>query len=121
MFGWFTNPTAEASLADQVKLVAPRTIMQWINDGSVTIIDVREHNEWTREHIPGATLMPLSSFDPAAVPVDASKKLVFHCQSGMRCGMAAAKMVAAGFEGEINRMEGGLMGWRMQGGQIATA
>lgn len=121
MFGWFTNPAAEATLAAHVKLTAPRTIMQWIEDDSVVIVDVREENEWASAHIPGATLMPLSRFNPAAVPVDSSKRLVFHCQSGMRCGMAAARMVEAGFDGEINRMEGGLMGWRMQGGKIATS
>lgn len=118
MFGWFTNPTAEATLAAQVKLTAPRTIMQWMADDGVVVVDVREDNEWTRERIPGTVSMPLSRFDPSAVPVDGAKKLVFHCQSGMRCGMAAAKMVEAGFDGEINRMEGGLMGWRMQGGNI---
>jgi rhodanese-related sulfurtransferase len=118
MFGWFTDPTAEAALADQVKIVAPRTIMQWMSDNEVVIVDVREPNEWAQGHIPGATLMSISAFNPAAVPVDEGKKLVFHCQGGVRCGMAAAKMVEAGFKGPIHRMDGGIMGWRSQGGHI---
>jgi rhodanese-related sulfurtransferase len=118
MFGWFTDPTAEAALADQVKIVSPRTIMQWMADGHAVIVDVREPNEWAQGHIPGATPMPISAFKADAVPLAEGKKLVFHCQGGVRCGMAAARMVEAGYKGEIHRMEGGIMGWRSQGGHI---
>lgn len=118
MFGWFTNPQAQSALAERVHMVAPRTVMQWMAAGECTVVDVREPNEYAQAHIAGSVLVPLSQFDPATVPLDPAKKLVFHCRSGQRCGMAAARMMAAGFTGEIHRMEGGIMNWRAQGGDV---
>lgn len=120
MFGWFTDPKAQAAMTEKVHMVTPRTIMQWMEGEECVVIDVREPNEYAQAHIAGAILMPLSQFDPAQVPVDPAKKLVFHCRSGNRCGMAAARMIAAGFDGEINRMEGGILNWRAQGGQTQS-
>lgn len=118
MFGWFTNPQAQSALTERVHMVAPRTVMQWMADDDCVVVDVREANEYVQAHIAGAVLIPLSQFDPAQVPLKDGKKLVFHCRSGQRCGMAAARMMAAGFTGEIHRMEGGIMNWRAQGGDV---
>lgn len=120
MFGWFNDSSAQSAMAERVHMVTPRTIMQWVDAGEAVIVDVREPNEYAQEHIPGATLLPLSSFDPAAVPDPGDKKLVFHCRSGSRCGMAAARLMATGYAGTVYRMEGGLMNWRLQSGRIET-
>lgn len=96
---------------DQVYYVSPEQIQAWRNEDSAHIIDVREQNEWDEAHIPGAVLMPLSSFDPSALPDPGDKHLVFHCRSGRRCGMAAEKMIEAGYAGVIKRMEGGFLAW----------
>lgn len=102
--------------ASNVHMVSPATVSQWLADAQVVLIDVREVNEHAAERIKGALNMPLSSFEPAQLPaIPEGKKLVFHCRSGQRCGMAAGKMVAAGYSGEINRLEGGIMGWRAAG------
>jgi rhodanese-related sulfurtransferase len=61
-------------------------------------------------------LNPLSAFDPARVPVASGKRLVFHCHAGMRCGPAAIKMVESGYQGEINRLQGGFKAWVQVGG-----
>ena len=82
------------------------------------IVDVREQQEWDVAHIPGALLMPLSTFDPAKIPDADGKHLVFHCKSGVRCGMASAKAIEAGYEGKIARMEGGFLAWTRNGFEI---
>lgn len=120
MFGWFTTPQAQKALSEKVHMVAPRTVMQWMEDDSCVVVDVREPNEYVQAHIRGTVLVPLSQFDPARIPHDPAKKLVFHCRSGNRCGMAAARMIAAGFDGDIYRMEGGINNWRLQGGTVET-
>lgn len=105
--------------AGNVHMVPAATIRGWAEAGQAVIVDVRETNEFASGHIPGAVNLPLSSFDASKLPaVPEGAKLVFHCHSGARCGMAAAKAVQAGYEGEINRMEGGVMGWRMAGGTL---
>lgn len=95
-----------------VKMVSPATVAEWLQADQVVLIDVRETNEHASERIAGAINMPLSTLDPAKIPaIPEGKKLVFHCRSGQRCGMAAGKLVAAGYGGEINRLEGGIMNW----------
>jgi rhodanese-related sulfurtransferase len=100
---------------DQVFFVSPAESEEWRERNQAVIVDVREENEWQEAHIPGAVLMPLSSFDPARIPDAKGKHLVFHCRSGRRCGLAAEKAVAAGFKGTIERMAGGFLAWSAAG------
>ena len=100
---------------NQVFYVTVGEINQWRDDDDAMIVDVREENEWDEAHIPGAILMPLSTFDPARIPDPQGKHLVFHCRSGRRCGLAAEKAVAAGYTGVIKRMEGGFLAWSAAG------
>lgn len=99
-----------------VRIVDAAEIKRWYESGEAVLIDVREANEYAAEHIPGACNIPLSAFDPAKIPVLGGKKLVVHCRSGARCGMAAARLVAAGYDGEINRLQGGIFGWKAASG-----
>ena len=99
----------------QVFYVTAAEINQWREADQAVIVDVREPSEWDEGHIPGALLMPLSTFDPAQIPDPHGKHLVFHCRSGRRCGMAAAKAVASGYTGVIKRMEGGFLAWSANG------
>lgn len=101
----------------QVRHVAPAEIRRWWEDGAAILIDVREPEEYAEEAIDGAINLPLSRFDPAAVPRPGpGRHLVLQCQRGIRCGSAAARLVAAGWSGEIIRMQGGLTGWKEAGG-----
>lgn len=106
-------------MAAVVKMASAATVAKWVNDGSAVVIDVREPNEHRAGHIPGATLNPLSSFDPSKVAAQPGKHLVFHCQMGRRCGPASEKMSAAGYSGEIYRLEGGFNAWVGAGGKVS--
>lgn len=101
---------------ENVRVVDPIIIHGWVEAGEAVLFDVREPQEFAAEHIPGATNLPLSAFDPARILVPEGKKLVVHCRSGSRCGMAAGRLAASGYTGEINRMQGGLFGWKAAGG-----
>lgn len=100
---------------NQVSYVSPDQVAAWRDANEAVIVDVREAYEWEEAHIPGAFLMPLSTFDPAALPDPGAKHLVIHCRSGQRCGIAAAKAVAAGYQGVIKRMAGGFQAWSARG------
>ncbi|MGE3476825.1 MAG: rhodanese-like domain-containing protein [Rhodospirillaceae bacterium] len=99
----------------QVVFASPADVAAWRAENNAVIVDVREQNEWDQVHIPGAILMPLSTFDPAKIPDAGGKRLVFHCRSGVRCGTASQKAVAGGFKGRITRMQGGINGWIQSG------
>lgn len=121
MFNRLFGALSGSGNAGNVRMVSPTTVAEWIKDGVAIVVDVRETNEYAAEHIKGALNLPLSSFEISQLPaVPEGKKLVFHCRSGQRCGMAAAKAVASGYQGEINRMEGGMMGWRAAGGAVVA-
>lgn len=102
-------------------VTSPTDVRDWINAGDVILIDVREKPEFAFERIAGSTLIPLSSFDAAQVPVPPEgKKLVIHCQSGVRCGMAAQRLVDAGRTHDIYRLQGGIKGWIASGGKVQS-
>lgn len=90
------------------------TLKVWMESGEAILIDVRETPEYASEHIPGARLLPLSTFDPARVPQEAGKKVVLHCVMGMRSAQAAQKLLDAGYPTVYN-FRGGIQAWKEAG------
>jgi len=107
----------DGSRAPRVEMVDPQTARRWIELGEAVIVDVREPHEFAIERIDGATLIPLSAFDPRSVPNSDGKRLLLMCASGVRCGMASELLVRSGFK-EIYRLAGGIMGWKAAGGPV---
>jgi len=101
-----------------VTFIDPETLHTWMAADDVVVVDVREAQEYQIAHIEGSTLIPLSSFDPSVIPPHEGKKLVIHCASGVRCGMASQQLIALGYTGHIHRLAGGLEAWRRAGGPI---
>lgn len=104
--------------ASTVDFIDPDTLRSWIETGEAVIVDVREAHEYAMAHIEGSTLIPLSAFDPTAIPEHDGKKLVIHCASGVRCGMASQQLVGSGYRGQIHRLAGGIEAWYHAGGPI---
>lgn len=121
LFSPFANPLTEALHDARVHIVQPAEVRRWLEAGEAVIVDVREANEYVREHIAGSTHIPLSLFDPGALPTtEDGRKLVIHCANGNRCAIAAQRLLASGFQGPINRMLGGLNGWKSAGGPVVS-
>ena len=117
-----SGPESRPEIRPEIRIETPATIHGWLERGEAVLIDVREPQEWTQARIPGAVLLPLSGFDPAAVEVPPGKKLVFHCRSGVRCGSAAALLAASGLaprDTPIHRLEGGILAWIAAGLPVA--
>ena len=91
-----------------------QTLKQRLDQRSVTLIDVREPGEFAGEHIPGATLVPLSQFDLHQIPPVDETQRVLYCLTGQRSAIAAQKLLAAGFE-SITHLPGGLAAWQAAG------
>jgi rhodanese-related sulfurtransferase len=116
LFGLSSSPAN-----DKVHVVDPSQIRLWWEAGSIVLVDVREPDEHAAEAIAGSVNLPLSSFDPARMPKpEEGKRLVIHCRSGVRCGTATEKLLAAGWDGEIHRMQGGILGWKASGGPTVS-
>jgi rhodanese-related sulfurtransferase len=98
----------------ELKAIEAYRLKQEIEQESVMLIDVREAVEYAGEHIPGATLVSLSSFDPAKISSTQNKKIVLYCRSGNRSIIAAQKLFDAGFE-DISHLVRGISAWKEAG------
>jgi rhodanese-related sulfurtransferase len=61
-----------------------------LRDKTYLVVDVREPLEFEEGHIPGAINVPLSRFDPEALPAD--KQIVLVCQAGARSAAKATPL-----------------------------
>lgn len=86
-------------------------------DGSILVVDVREPGEFAAGRIPGAVSMPLSRFNPAALPVGEGKRVVFSCAAGMRSMQALMAANQAGVKVDAH-YRGGFKDWAMAGETI---
>ena len=80
-------------MTDTLQAVDAQTVKGWLESDKAILIDIRETDEFAREHVPGAHLVPLSGFDTADFPHDHEKIAVFHCASGNRTCEAAPKIL----------------------------
>jgi rhodanese-related sulfurtransferase len=103
-----TNPT------NQLLDVDALTVKNGLDEQKITLIDVREPGEFAGEHIKGATLLPLSQFDPNSPKLQDKKDIVLYCQSGNRSRQAAEKLLGSGFS-EVMQLKGGINGWKQAG------
>lgn len=96
--------------------LTPREAKRRLDDGSAILVDIRDPDEYAREHIIGARLVPLTSIDTHDFDRDraSGKAIIFHCQSGRRTAANAAQLISAGFK-ESYILAGGLNGWRDAG------
>lgn len=92
----------------------PQTAADRIKRGELKLVDIREADEYGREHIGGAISLPLSAVDSAGLMLDADHNAVFHCKSGMRTE-ANCDRLAAHVNGSAYILEGGLDAWKKAG------
>ena len=94
--------------------LTPAEVSQGITEGRYLLVDVREPNEVAVEAYPEAVMVPLSSFDPAAIPDPQGKQVVFACRSGKRSVTASLAAQAAGLAYD-KHLAGGIIGWKAAG------
>jgi rhodanese-related sulfurtransferase len=98
----------------QVHDLTPDEVSKGMADGRYLLVDVREPNEVAVEAYPGAVVVPLSTFDPAAIPDPGGKQVVFACRSGKRSVTASLAAQAAGLPYD-KHLAGGILGWKAAG------
>ena len=96
--------------------IAPREAQKLLESGKAILIDIREAEEFAREHIRGARHVPLSALDRHDFDRERAdgKAAIFQCQSGRRTEMNRDRLIALGFS-QSYVIEGGLNAWRAAG------
>jgi len=103
----------------QVRDLTPQEVAQGLHDGRLVLVDVREPNETAVERFPEAVLVPLSNFDPAAIPDPAGRDVVFACRSGRRSVTASLAAQEQGFP-YGSHLAGGILAWKQAGFETIT-
>jgi sulfur-carrier protein adenylyltransferase/sulfurtransferase len=85
-------------------------------DGPPVFIDVRETDEWTEGHIPGAIHVPRGNLESRIEQAVPSKdaQVVLYCASGNRSAFAARTLEELGY-GNVASLAGGFAEWKRSG------
>jgi len=104
----------DASGEAKVRDLTPQDVARGLADGRMLLVDVREPNETAIERFPGAVLVPLSAFDPSAIPAPSGREVVFACRSGRRSVTASLAAQEQGFA-YGSHLAGGILAWKAAG------
>lgn len=106
---------------DSVEQTLVRDAAQRLDEGAVTLLDVREANERkTRGFVPGSVWIPLPSLRERIHELDGKQTLLVMCQGGYRSSIAASILQAAGFR-SVENVVGGFDAWSIAFPQVAQA
>ena len=84
------------------------------------LVDVREHEEWTKGHLPGAQHLckGIIERDVETLIPDHDAEIVLYCGGGYRSALAADALRAMGYARVVS-MDGGWRAWIEAGFPIA--
>ncbi len=97
-----------------VRDLAPEEVSNGLAEGKILLVDVREPREVEVERIPGSVYLPMSMFDPDAIPDPEGRTVVFSCASGIRSIKASEWAQSAGLPYDAH-LAGGLKAWKAAG------
>jgi molybdopterin/thiamine biosynthesis adenylyltransferase/rhodanese-related sulfurtransferase len=103
-------------IRSRVQEVDPAEVSEHLGNG-ITLIDVREGEEWDAGHIPGAKHVPrgyLESRIEAAAP-EKDQRVVVYCASGQRSALAADTLSQQLGYTNVASMTGGITLWKDRG------
>lgn len=103
-----------AAAKERIDEISPQDVSRRLDE--ITIIDIRESDEYTQGAIAGASFLPrgLIERDIESVVSDRSTPLVVYCAGGSRSALAAASLLDMGYE-NVASMSGGFDGWKASG------
>src|SRR3984957_1937926 len=106
-------------IKSRIDEVDPAVVREQVTNGAV-VVDVREAEEWSTGHIPGAKHVPKSYLESrieGAAP-DRSQHVILYCQSGNRSAWAARTLIDdLGYE-NVESMTGGFTLWKDRGYEV---
>lgn len=114
--GWWTPgivaewASASEQPLQQVPQITPGDLAQSLAHGAVTLIDVRNANEWAEGHIAGAIHIPLGRLAERLAEVPRDRPVVMQCAGGARSMIGASVLKAHGVDRVIN-LAGGVNDW----------
>jgi rhodanese-related sulfurtransferase len=79
----------------------------------VLLVDVREPDEWTAGHAPGAMHIPLGQLGARYTEIPQDARVYLICRAGSRSNQAALALAGAGWD--VVNVSDGMTGWAAAG------
>ncbi len=91
----------------------PEQVAEFLAQGEIQLIDVRQPEEREAGRIAGDRFIELAQLSALLDTIDRDRPVVFYCRSGSRSAMATDAFRGAGFD--AHNMIGGLLDWDAAG------
>jgi adenylyltransferase/sulfurtransferase len=101
---------AAAPAANATSITAVDLKKRMDRGDALTILDVREPNEFQINRIPGAQLIPLGEIPRRYAELDPDAETVVYCKVGARSAKAADYLRTVGFRHVMN-LQRGIIDW----------
>ncbi|HEX5192947.1 MAG TPA: molybdopterin-synthase adenylyltransferase MoeB [Solirubrobacteraceae bacterium] len=106
-------------IKSRIPEVDPADVRAQLGNGAI-VIDVREAEEWSTGHIPGAKHVPKSYLESrieGSAP-DRDQHVILYCQSGNRSAWAARTLIDDLGYVNVESMTGGITLWKDRGYEV---
>lgn len=105
---------------DELEPCGAEELRRRMQDGEVTILDVRPEDEYRAGHIPGAISIPVGELERRLADLPRDREVIAYCR-GPYCVYAAEAVESLRQAGlRARRMEEGLPDWRARGLPVET-
>lgn len=94
------------------KTVTPQELSNLVNRDDGLVVDIRDHGEYSRGHIPGSINIPSAELVKRSVEIKdhREKPVIVVCKMGQSASSASKELKAQGFS-VVYRLGGGLSEW----------
>lgn len=102
---------SEGDASAPIEQINAKQLQEAIADGrKVTLLDVREPQEWEITHLPNAKLIPLGEVPERVNELDSADDIVVYCHHGQRSQRAINFLRKMGFS-KLKNLAGGIDSW----------
>lgn len=98
----------------EIEEITPNQLQERLKAGEdLTVVDIRERDEWVQGHIPDARFIPRGFLELQIEQHQPDREIpvVLYCAGGVRSALAARNLKEMGYEKVIS-MIGGFNGWK---------
>ena len=116
--GGMTAWRTEGRPIQRIELIDPTELAERLSSsdgGELTVLDVRDADEYDKGHIPGSVHIPFAELTGRQDELSRDATIAAVCSGGKRSGMAASILQREGFEHLVHVADGGVGTWRRLG------
>ena len=88
-------------------------------EATAYLLDVREPDEWTAGHAPGAHHLPMMEVPARIAEIPADTEVVVVCRSGGRSGQVVSYLMGNGWD-NVRNLDGGMQAWAVNGRDVVS-